>query len=349
MNNTAGSRFGLSSSESSEGSNQPNNNQSNNNQPKKINIGGNYAALFGNSKTESAEKEKTDSFIDIQLLENYHSHPFSLHTGKRMDDMVSSIKEHGILFPVLVQPVKDGKYEILAGHNRVEAAKRAGIDKVPAIIKEGLTEAEAMLIVVESNLMQRSFFDLKESEKATILWHRHQAMKNKNISNEFIQEVSSYLRETDNNEKEYQRSRDKVGQEYDLSGRTIARYLRVYQCKDTLKELLDKAKIGVYVAVELSYLKHENQEIIAQIIENGVNINIDKAKKLRKYPGELTVEIIQSILNPKNTEKENKPKQTKITIKNEIKEKYFIGKKREEIETIIEKAIEDYFRKGEHE
>ena len=85
-----------------------------------------------------------------------------------MDDMVESIQEHGVLTPVIVQKIKGG-YEMLSGHNRANAAKLAGLTEIPAIVKESLTEQEAYVYVIETNMIQRSFNDLLPSEKAAVM------------------------------------------------------------------------------------------------------------------------------------------------------------------------------------
>ena len=106
--------------------------------------------------------------IDINLLVPFKNHPFQLYEGERLNDMVESIKENGILTPVIVRKLKN-EYEILAGHNRTNAAKIAGLKKVPCIVKEKLSDKDAYVYVIETNLMQRSFNDLRMSEKALVL------------------------------------------------------------------------------------------------------------------------------------------------------------------------------------
>src|SRR3712207_6297372 len=111
--------------------------------------------------------------IELNLLESYHNHPFTLYTGKRLEDMVESVKENGILSPIIVLK-KDNNYEILSGHNRVNAARLAKINSVPCIVKENLSEEQAYAYVIETNLMQRSFSDLLPTEKALVLKMRYQ-------------------------------------------------------------------------------------------------------------------------------------------------------------------------------
>lgn len=97
--------------------------------------------------------------IPCDKLHPYHNHKFELYSGERLEDMIASIKENGVLSPIIVQPDGDG-YEILIGHNRWNASKLAGLPTVPAIIKAGLTEDEAEMYVVESNVMQLSLIHI---------------------------------------------------------------------------------------------------------------------------------------------------------------------------------------------
>ena len=115
---------------------------------------------------------RSTSKIEFHKLDNlipYKDNPFALYEGQRFTDMVESVRANGVIVPIVVRPADDGKYEILSGHNRVKAAKEAGIDSVPALIRTGLTDEEALLIVTETNLLQRSFADLKHSERAVAL------------------------------------------------------------------------------------------------------------------------------------------------------------------------------------
>jgi len=108
--------------------------------------------------------------LAIDKLTPYDKNPFHLYEGERLEDMVESVRENGILVPIIVRRHSlEGKFEILSGHNRVEAAKAVGIEDLNAVIHENLSDDEAMFIVTESNLIQRSFADLRHSERAAAL------------------------------------------------------------------------------------------------------------------------------------------------------------------------------------
>ena len=126
--------------------------------------------------------------IPCDMLHPYHNHRFELYTGERLEDMVESLKENGVLSPIIVQPIDNG-YEILIGHNRWNASKIAGLPTVPAIIKEGLSEEDAEMYVIESNLIQRGFDNLKISEQAAVIAQRHNEMFSQGKRNDIIREL----------------------------------------------------------------------------------------------------------------------------------------------------------------
>ena len=124
------------------------------------------------SPGEQAPAGSGVEMLNIDEIKPFRHHPFHLYEGERLDDMVESIKEHGILNPVIVRTVH-GTYEMLSGHNRQNAAKLAGLKQIPAFVKKDLPDEEAYVYVIETNLMQRSFTDLSISEKAAVLEERY--------------------------------------------------------------------------------------------------------------------------------------------------------------------------------
>jgi len=131
--------------------------------------------------------------LPISSLKPYHDHPFKLYLGERFEDMVRSIKELGVIVPIIVRPKGEDKYEILSGHNRVNAAKTTGLETVPAVIKEQLTDEEAALIVTETNLIQRSFSDLCHSERAVALAAHHKTLKKQGARTDLLNELEKLL------------------------------------------------------------------------------------------------------------------------------------------------------------
>ena len=113
--------------------------------------------------------------IPVDEIHPFHDHPFRLYEGERLEDMVQSIREYGVLNPVIVRKTAKG-YEMLAGHNRTNAAKIVGLTEVPAIVKTDLSDEDAYVYVIETNLLQRSFAELLPSEKAAVLVARYEKM-----------------------------------------------------------------------------------------------------------------------------------------------------------------------------
>ena len=127
--------------------------------------------------------------VPVKSIQPFHDHPFHLYEGERLEDMIASVKEHGVLNPVIVQKLDTG-YEMLSGHNRWNAAKLAGIKEIPAIVKTGLSEEEAYVYVIETNLMQRSFSDLAISEKAAVLKARYEKGSCQGKRNDILNEIA---------------------------------------------------------------------------------------------------------------------------------------------------------------
>lgn len=274
--------------------------------------------------------------IPISSLVSYHDHKFQLYSGERLEDMVESVKKNGILIPIIVQPYGEN-YEILSGHNRTNAAKLAGLETVPAVIKERL--------LIETNLRQRGFDDLKISEQAAVLAMRHSKM----FSEEKSRAINEELQKLDGNE--HSKSKLEVtGEEYGMKKDSVARLLRVDKLIPELKPWIDSKQLAVRAAVELSYIPEEGQKLLYSIIkspDNGMLIKLDirKAKQLREAY--------------KNCEKLSKSKMTELLIgdykakKSEMKSlklpsefylKYFDeDTEPEKVLMIIEKALENYF------
>ncbi len=293
--------------------------------------------------------ENQVKLISCDMLRPYHNHKFSLYTGERLDDMVDSIKKNGILIPIIVQPAEIGQYEILIGHNRWNAAKIAGLNEVPAIIKNNLSEDEAEMYVIESNVMQRGFDNLKISEQAEVLKIRHDKMFSQEKRNDIIRELeqlenperTSYPMDT--KLKKGSTTLDRVGEEYGMSRASVARLLRISELSDKLKLWIDNDLISVRVGVDLSYLTDEEQELVATIIE-PCKLNMKAAARLRSESGYLTASAVQKIVEGKKEAKEKKPKAVKVEY--DTYSRFFAeGTKEDEIQQTIIKALECYFSK----
>lgn len=285
--------------------------------------------------------------IEIGLMEAYHDHPFTLYTGKRLEDMVESVKENGILNPIIVLKKEDGAYEILSGHNRVNAARQAKLNVIPCIVKENLTDKEAYTYVIETNLMQRSFSDLLPTEKALVLKMRYEKIASQGKRNDLKNEIELLDKGIIEKEDKIGKadSRKTLGKEYNLSGASIARYLRLNKLSDFWKQDVDNEKIGLTMAVDLSYLSKEIQEYLyQQSKELELTLKPSDAKVLHMMNNEehLNQEMVRAYLL--NLQKPKMKAYQNVRLSQNIFQKFFQDETKENVENIIEKALENYFK-----
>ncbi len=284
--------------------------------------------------------------IAVDKIEPFHEHPFKLYRGERLDDMVESVKEHGILTPVIVRKVGSG-YEMLAGHNRQNAARIAGIKEIPAVVKEDLTDEEAWVYVVETNVMQRSFNDLSVTERIAVLATRYDKVCGTKKREEIMEELHRLNGDGGHHVHQQAKSREMIGQEYGMTGRNIARYVRCNQLIPAFKDMLDDGSLTMVVGVELSFLSPEEQTLLHGVMEkNCIRLKNDAAKRLRAAAGSITEESVQTILGlDKPVTEVKKPVSVKLPAK--VYHRYFANVAAKDVQGILEEALDLYFeRKG---
>lgn len=285
--------------------------------------------------------------IPVEKIVPFHNHPFRLYEGERLDDMVESIKEHGVLNPVIVQKAADG-YEMLAGHNRWNAAKIAGIREIPAIVKENLSEEEAYVYVIETNLMQRSFAELLPSEKAAVLAEKYEKVMCQGRRNDILEEIARLngadVPDSCGHDVHRPKSRDSIGEDYGMTGRNIARYMRLNQTTEQIKKMVDVGIMAIVTAVELSYLSEDEQRQVCAVM-NQYNVKIKNAQavELHKEAGSLTEDKVKNLLVKEI--KEKPVSDAKMFAR--IKKKYFKGKTTNEIMDVLEQALTMWFAREE--
>jgi len=306
------------------------------------------------ASTDPKAKTKVEPIYNLPLdkLISFKDHPFKLYTGQRFDDMVESIKANGVLVPIIVRPIDNLIYEILSGHNRVAGAKEAGLEAIPAIIRERLTDVEALLIVTETNLLQRSFADLSHSERAVTLYMHHEAIKKQGRRTDLIQEIENMVNASNIDDLETSapmahklKARDVIGEKYDLSKDSVARYLRINKLIEPHKDRLNDGEFAIRAAVSLSYLSNEEQQILDDILESShYKVEMKKADALRlaseKKP--LDHETVEQILSGEKKQKSSRS--TVFKLKPKIVSQYFKpDQKADEIEATIIEALEYFY------
>ena len=207
--------------------------------------------------------------IDIRAIYPFENHPFKVVDDEKMDELVESIKTNGILTPVLVRPDDEGTYEMISGHRRLHAAKRAGLLRIPAIVKE-MTNDDAVIAMVDANVQRE---EILASERAFSLKMKLDAIKRQGKRND----LTSSLRETKLGSDEI------VGQGEGLARAQVHRYIRLTELIPKLLDMVDEKRLALSVAVEISYMNKNVQQWIYEFIRENGMIKQEQLMELRKY------------------------------------------------------------------
>lgn len=298
-----------------------------------INIG--RSTLDDFFKTDEGRKTEEIKPIKLEELKPFADQPFKVLEDESMDELVESIKQSGVLSPIVTRPHPDGGYEILSGHRRARACEIAGITEIPAVVKN-LDDDTAIILLVDSNLQREHILP---SEKAKAYEMKLEAMKRKagrpskdnysQIGNNFDEATSS----------------DQFAKEVGESKNQIFRYIRLTNLIDPILEMVDNKEIAMNAAVELSYLGSKAQHDVLEAIESeDVAPSIEQAKKIRRFSDDerLSPDVILSIMQ------EQKPEKLKITLGDEQIKKYFPKSfTKKQMEDTIIKLLENWHRKRE--
>lgn len=292
-----------------------------------------FAELFMNDEGRAESRLPRIYDIPLSEIDDFPNHPFKVKMDEDMNQLVQSVKERGVITPITLRQKEDGRYEIVSGHRRRKACELAGLDSVPAEIKE-LSRDEAIILMVESNL-QRSI--ILPSEKAFSYKMRLEAMKRQGqrtdlTSGPVVQKFS----------------RDALGDKAEESGRQISRYIRLTELIPELLDMVDENKIAFRPAVELSYLTEtEQHNLLNSISYNDATPSLPQAIRLKEFSkaGKLSAEVIEAILG------EEKPNQKeKISFKAERLRPYIPSSvPLDKTEDYIIKALEYYQRARERQ
>ncbi len=257
----------------------------------------------------------TDLFIEH--LVPFSEHPFKMYSQEKLEEMAESIKQYGVIFPIIVRKMGDsGKYEILAGHNRTAASRLAGLVEVPARVIE-VDNDEARIIVAESNLKQRE--KLLPSEKAFAYKMQLEAIKNREKSGCKNEQTTSFNEDYEDlcPEDTRQNSGEEVAEKVNESRKNIYRYIRLTFLNKDILDLVDDETIPFKAGVEISYLREREQLLLYRLLSSGeqYRLDIEKASVMRdrSKAGWLDIDNMTEILSgvflkPKNKNKAPKDK-----------------------------------------
>ena len=272
-----------------------------------------YDELLGVNTESEGIKE-----LDINLLREFKNHPFKVLDDERMNELVSSIRERGILSPILVRK-KDNFYEVISGHRRKRATEIIGLEKVPVIIKE-LTDDDATIIMVDSNIQRE---EILPSEKAFAFKMKMDAISHMG--------------------KRGDRSREIVGEDNGLGGRQVTRYVKLTNLIAELLDMVDQKKLTITLAVKIADLSEEKQKEVLNYINQGYSINDEQIKRIREMNKENKEQISDVVENINS-----KPRKKKKVILPENKlEKYFPKDySKKDMEEIIYQLLEKWKSEG---
>lgn len=275
--------------------------------------------------------------IAIGELKPFAMEIFSPYEGTRIVEMTESVRAYGVISPIIVREISEG-YEILSGHNRVNAAEFAGYEEIPAINVGEISDEEAAFIVTESNVMQRGFMELSISERAKCVRVRHEAMLAEKIRVDLVKAVETMLKDEDSEVIGIAKA---DSYEFELSEASIKRYVRIDQLIDGLKVHVDSGVIKMMAGVNLSYLREDHQEVVADVMgETGYDMNKAQAIKLRELEkaGQFSRDKVVLVLF---RDEVAQPVQYKVS--RDIMSKYLNDYSSEEAMKIIEQALEMWF------
>ena len=276
--------------------------------------------------------------LPLDTLHAFKGHPFKMYTEERMAEMVESVKKHGVISPILVRPNKDGEgYEIISGHNRAEACRRAGISEIPVTVRE-LDDDTATILMVDSNLRQRD--KLLPSEKAKAYEMKLDAIRRK------AGRPVKNSGQVDLNFQSTKQTRDIVGEEAGDSGKQVSRYIRLNKLIPALLDYVDEGRLAFNPAVEVSYLDKADQEVVFEIMDRDqVSPSLSQAQKLHKLAAaeKISDDAIEAVMLVE------KPMYETITFRRNTMEKYFPqGTTGKEMEETILRLLEDMKRQREN-
>ncbi|MFR1592964.1 MAG: ParB/RepB/Spo0J family partition protein [Christensenellales bacterium] len=245
--------------------------------------------------------------IPLDQLVPFKNHPFKVIDDESMMDTVQSIREHGILLPLIARPMPDGKYEIVSGHRRSHAGKLAGLETVPVIVRE-LDDDAAVILMVDSNLQRENILP---SERAFAFKMKLEAMKHQGQRNDLsLCQVGTRSR-----------ADEKLAQSVNESARTIQRYIRLTELLPELLDLVDERKFAFNSAVEVSYLNPEEQGWLAETIDSEQSTpSLSQAQRLKRFSqdGKLTEDMVLAIMS-----EQKKPETERVVLQSRQISQYF--------------------------
>lgn len=283
--------------------------------------------------TEASRQQEQIQRLALSKLHPFKDHPFRVLDDDRMMETVESVKEYGVLVPIIARPMPDGGYEIVSGHRRKRACELAGLNEIPAIVRD-LDDDEAVIIMVDSNLQRENILP---SERAKAYQMKMEAMRRKagRPSKENSRQVVGNFEMA-----------DVIGKETGESGRQVQRFIRLNNLEPPLIDKVDAGKLAFTPAVELSYLKPEEQQWLDTALENTQQTPaLSQAQRMKRESKQGTLSE-QGIMEIMTENKQTIPVKGSVVLPQEKLTKYFPRSyTTEQMEKVIFKLLDYWMRK----
>ena len=266
-----------------------------------------YDEIFSTEESRADERREKVTEIPLSQLHPFRNHPFKVQDDERMADTAESIREYGVLVPAIVRPREEGGYEIVAGHRRKRGCEIAGLDTMPVIVRD-LDDDAATIIMVDSNIQRESLLPSERAfaYKMKLDAIRHQGERRDLTSSQVGMKLQAL---------------DIVGQQAGDSRNQVHRYIRLTNLIPELLDMVDNRKIAFNPAVELSYLKQDEQtELLDAMDSEQATPSLSQAQRLKKFSqeGRLSIDVMRAIMS-----EEKKSDLDRVTLSSEKLSKYF--------------------------
>lgn len=294
------------------------------------------------SKTSVPVQEDKITLLPLSELHDFPNHPFKVRDDEAMQETAESIRQYGVLVPAIVRPREDGGYEIVAGHRRKHGSELAGLQNLPCIVRE-MDDNTATILMVDSNIQRENILP---SERAQAYKMKLEAIRRKAGRPAKTEEKAD-----ENNSPQVAanfRADDTVAKDAGISGDTVRRYIRLTELSPELQQMVDEKKIGMTPAVEISYLKPEEQQMLLTAIDSEqATPSLSQAQRMKKLSrdGKLNDDTMLDIMM-----EQKKPEGYNVVLSADKLRKYFPRSYTpQKMEETILKLLDAWLRKRQRD
>ena len=296
-----------------------------------------YDEIFTTEEGRTESQQEHVQMIPLSELHPFEGHPFRVVDDEEMQKTVESVKQYGVMTPAIARPDPDGGYEIISGHRRLRASELAGLDKLPVIVRE-MDDDTAIIFMVDSNLQREHILP---SERAFAYKMKLDAIKHQGARTDLGKESTS-------TQVAQKLSVEKVGEDAGVSKDTVRRYIRLTELIPEIRDMVDEKKIAFNPAVELSYLKPEEQREFLDAMDYAQAApSLSQAQRLKKLSqeGECKLDAMCEVMN-----EVKKDDMTTITIPHDVLRKYFPKSYTpQQMQDVIVKLLDQWQKKRNRE